>query len=135
MADIDRFVWRDGDFIVVPHGEDPPAPKHLYGADRRRAGAELADALGALRRNQHVSQTELAERLGVDQAQVSRLERRGDPQVSTVVDYLGALGSVTAVDLQIKLEDGTVFQVQLKAMTTARPDRRARKAIDRPRVK
>ena len=39
-----------------------------------------------------VTQVDLADRLGWEQARVSRFERQGDWKLSTLVDYLDALG-------------------------------------------
>lgn len=48
--------------------------------------------LPALRREVGVTQAELAERLGWEQARVSRFERQADWRLSTLADYLQALG-------------------------------------------
>lgn len=61
--------------------------------------AEMADAdrryamgLAAVRHAFDLTQTELAERLGVSQANVAKIEKRSDLLVSTLRSYLGALG-------------------------------------------
>ena len=46
----------------------------------------------ALRLAAGVTQSELAERLGWEQARVSRFERQTDWKLSTLADYLEALG-------------------------------------------
>jgi transcriptional regulator with XRE-family HTH domain len=48
--------------------------------------------LAQLRREVGVTQIELAERLGVKQAAVSKLERKTDLLVSSLANYLEALG-------------------------------------------
>ena len=49
--------------------------------------------LGDLRRESGLNQQELADEMGVSQANVSKVERQSDPQVSTLMRYLGALGA------------------------------------------
>jgi DNA-binding XRE family transcriptional regulator len=62
---------------------------------RRRVQEEIREhevRLAELRKGRLLSQSELAERLGVHQTQVSRVERGDDPQVSTLRAYVEALG-------------------------------------------
>jgi len=49
--------------------------------------------LGELRRESGLSQQEMAEELGVSQVSVSKIEHQDDPQVSTLMRYLGAMGA------------------------------------------
>lgn len=48
-----------------------------------------------------VTQAALAERLGWEQARVSRFERQEDWKLSTLADYLGALGVRADLVLQL----------------------------------
>ena len=48
--------------------------------------------LAQLRKNAGLTQTELAERLEVKQAAISRMERRADIKVSYLIRYLEGLG-------------------------------------------
>lgn len=50
-------------------------------------------ALFELRRSLDLSQTDLANELGVSQSAVSQLENSHDPKVSTVREYLARLGA------------------------------------------
>lgn len=52
----------------------------------------LEEDLRALREAAGVTQEELAERVAVDQSQISRLERQGDARVSLLKRYVEALG-------------------------------------------
>ena len=65
-----------------------------------------AMALQELRQARALSQVDLAERLNVKQAAVSKLERRDDMYVSTLREYIRALGG----DLEIiaRFPDGDV---------------------------
>jgi len=53
-----------------------------------------------------LTQQELAERLQIDQPNVSRLERRSDVHVSTLADYVAALGG--RLELLAVFPEGTV---------------------------
>ncbi len=61
---------------------------------RRGAAREAREplrTLSELRRERGVSQQEMAEELDVSQASISKIERQGDPHVSTLMRYLSAL--------------------------------------------
>ncbi|MCW2649846.1 MAG: helix-turn-helix domain protein [Mycobacterium sp.] len=58
--------------------------------------------LAAIRRATGLTQTELAAKLGVGQAAVSKIERQSDMLISTLASYLSALG----VDAKIIVEMG-----------------------------
>jgi hypothetical protein len=95
-----RFIWHDGDFVVVEPGERLPERK----IDKRlRAGPV---ELGKIRRARNVTQTELAGAMGIDQAEISRLERRGDFHLSTVLNYLNGLDA-TELEVTITFGDGS----------------------------
>lgn len=49
--------------------------------------------LAALRRSAGLTQTELAAKLEVGQAQISKIERQSDMLISTLASYLAALGA------------------------------------------
>ena len=60
---------------------------------RREALRDLLEEdLRALREAAGVTQEELAEKVAVDQSQISRLERQGDARVSLLKRYVEALG-------------------------------------------
>ena len=69
-----------------------------------RVRAEMAEAdrtyamgLAALRQAAELTQTELARRLGVTQAAISRIEQPHDLLLSTLNSYLGAIGGRASV--------------------------------------
>jgi transcriptional regulator with XRE-family HTH domain len=61
----------------------------------QRAQALLAEeelTLRDIRSLQHLTQSQIAEFLGIEQDSVSRMERREDMLVSTMQDYIEAMG-------------------------------------------
>jgi DNA-binding transcriptional regulator YiaG len=62
-------------------------------AEAREMDRIYADNLAMIRRAGDLTQVEVAEKLGVGQAVVSRLERRSDMLLSTLADYLHATGA------------------------------------------
>jgi predicted transcriptional regulator len=62
----------------------------LLAEERAHVARELA--LAAVRRQRGLRQSDVAERLGVHQSNVSRLEQSDDPFVSTLERYVEALG-------------------------------------------
>jgi DNA-binding Xre family transcriptional regulator len=78
--------------------------------DRCRARAEGAAVLGAsktlaeIRRDSGLTQTNLADRIGMSQSDLSKLERRNDVRISTLRAYLEALGG----SLRIVFESGGI---------------------------
>lgn len=59
----------------------------MHAADRAHAMS-----LATIRKAAELTQVELAQRLGVTQSQVSRIENQRDALLSTLVDYLTAAG-------------------------------------------
>ena len=55
--------------------------------------SEPFKTLSDLRRESGLNQQELADELGVSQASISKIEHQEDPQVSTMMRYLDALGA------------------------------------------
>lgn len=72
-------------------------------------------SLEEFRRALDVTQVELAARLGVNQPAVSKLERSHDPRLSTMRNYLGALGA--SLRLTAVLPDGTEVPLALAEPT------------------
>jgi hypothetical protein len=62
-------------------------------AEAREMDRVYAENLAMIRRAGDLTQVEVAEKLGVGQAVVSRLERRNDMLLSTLADYLHATGA------------------------------------------
>ena len=79
----------------------------------RLADEHYRASLAAIRRAADLTQSELADRLGVRQNTVSRAERRPDLLWSTLVNYLTAVGG-TDVTLSVTI-DGQRVDVDLGA--------------------
>ena len=67
-------------------------PGFEEGVARKRRELELIVGLQELRKGRGASQSELAKRLGMTQANVSRIEREEDVRLSTLEKYAEALG-------------------------------------------
>jgi transcriptional regulator with XRE-family HTH domain len=71
---------------------------------------EDAIALSELRDRFSVTQSELAGRLGTNQPGISRLERREDLYLSTLREYVAALGG--ELDLVARFPDGSEVKLE-----------------------
>jgi len=58
----------------------------------------IGERLKQVREHAQVTQSQLAERLGMHQSSLSRIERQADVLVSTLKDYLGGLGATLRID-------------------------------------
>lgn len=86
---------------------DDPAGQAEMDANRRAIRDALAlGALRELREQQGVTQTELAAVLGTTQTNVSRIEHERDTYVSTLSEYVAALGG--RLELRAIFDDGVV---------------------------
>lgn len=112
----DRFVSSEGDFILHRGKGKRPLPGVQRQTTVDKVGRKkmvLAIPLATLRRSRDLTQVEVAARLGVDQAQVSRFERRPDVLLSTVFDYLTSLGAKD-VEIAVSFEGGGRMSVPLR---------------------
>ena len=85
-------------------------------AEMRAADRRYAMGLAAVRHAFDLTQTELADRLGVSQANVAKIEKRSDLLLSTLRSYLGALGG--DVRIVVSFQGGEV-EVTLDALEKA----------------
>jgi len=67
-------------------------PEVIEGARRQTEALLAAIELNDLRKARKLTQEQLAERLGIRQSNVSKLERRADMHVSTLRDVVEAMG-------------------------------------------
>jgi DNA-binding XRE family transcriptional regulator len=69
-------------------------------ARRRGAQSEKGETLAQARARVGLTQSEMARLLGISQSDVSKLERRGDLRLSTLLRYARALGARLEITLQ-----------------------------------
>ncbi|PYX98499.1 MAG: transcriptional regulator [Acidobacteria bacterium] len=89
-----------------------PAARERSHALAARYRAEMA--LDELREAREMTQVHLAKILGVNQAAVSKLERRADMYVSTLQDFVKALGG--ELKITARFPEGTVEISQFEDM-------------------
>jgi hypothetical protein len=107
---------------------DPEKFRKLGPRPRLRTMAPGKDAtLGQLRRQLRKTQAEVASAMGTEQDRVSRLERRADMRVSSLRDYVAAMGGT--LRLVVELPEGDPVTVHLP------PARRTRTSRPRPDLK
>lgn len=97
--------WRE-----IRRGQGVPS-REARVSEHRRA-MEDAIALADLRESQGTTQVELAHRLGMNQGNVSRLERRDDLYLSTLRDYVRALGG--ELELVVRFPSGDEVRIEPK---------------------
>jgi len=78
-----------------------------------RLGKELVreTRLRSIREELNITQTELAERLGVKQPAVVSIERQRDLRISTVQRYLAALGLKATLNIQMPNGESRIVPV------------------------
>ena len=87
---------------------------------RQEHRAEVfAYRIGELRRELGIDQAELAERLGMSQAGVSKIERSTDPKLSTLMKLTAALGA--SLHIEITAQDHTIALDQTPKTTSHTP--------------
>ena len=72
---------------------------------RRPRASDRAETLGELRRRFGSTQQHVAERMGISQSDVSKIERRKDLRLSTLRAYVEALGG--SLESSVRAPDGT----------------------------
>ena len=78
----------------------------------RAAGlSRRAVRLSELRQIMGNSQEEVAERAGVGQANISRIESRGDLKISTLTRVVEAMGA--SLSIRVRLPDGTERDLEI----------------------
>jgi predicted transcriptional regulator len=84
----------------------PPTPesRRLLAEERAHIARDLA--LAEVRRQRGLRQEDVADRLGVHQSNISRLEQSDDPFISTLERYVEALGG--RLELRAVFDDEAV---------------------------
>jgi len=110
--------WND-----LKHKSSPEVRANL----KREADAEL-ERIGfhKLRQARQQTQVAIAERLNIAQGAVSRMERQSDFLLSTLREYVGALGG--RLELRVVFPDGDFVIETLAATAKNRPSRARRPA-------
>lgn len=102
----------------------PDTPETRRAGKKEAVRLALTDAMRQARTEAGLTQSDLAERLGVSQSWVSKLENANyDHQIESVVAYLDALGA--DLTLAIRAESGRVFSVN-----TESPRPEGRRAVE-----
>ena len=103
-------------------------PSERQGKIKARAAELIAEeyALRDLRKAKHLTQTEVAEQLGGRQVYVSRLEKRSDMKLSTLRDYVRALGG--ELNVMVTFPEGETVKLKNIGVEPPRTPRRPRKA-------
>ena len=97
-------------------GFSPARKKHI----KARAGELITEEMGLrdIRKSRALTQEQVAKRLGGKQVYVSRLESRSDVKVSTLRDYVHALGG--ELQLMVTFPEGTTANIKSVTKTAAR---------------
>lgn len=93
MKKIEKIV-RDPELITLEEFDRRHFSPERLARIEADAQVEIAEyyRLRDIREALEVSQAKLAERLGCDQSEISRIEKRTDMYVTTVRDYIASLG-------------------------------------------
>ncbi len=105
--------WQDWAEVAAADMADPTfkALVKEIGDDQEEWAREYRATLASLRRALHVTQAEMAARLGATQPEVSKLEHRNDLLVSTLKAAVTALGA--ELELVARFSDGHIVRIEL----------------------
>ena len=81
-------------------------------------GRIVGRSLRALREVADLTQADLAKRLGVGQAAVSKIENRGDVQISSLKKYVEALGATLRIDACTVQRRGPMLASKVRLIST-----------------
>ena len=88
--------------LAAPLYEDADSAKKISELKQAVEAELVAHQLGELRRELGVDQVELAERLGMTQGGISKLERSADPKLSTLRKLTEALGGTLRIEVEVE---------------------------------
>ena len=95
-----RTPWRE----MRDRAMEDPAVRAAV--EEERAALDAALGLARLRRERGLTQSRVAETMGVSQKRVSLIEREGNPELATLRNYALALGGELQVN--VVFDDGVV---------------------------
>lgn len=87
--------------LAEPIRNDPVRAARVAGYREETLREIVAFQLAELRRDLGIDQSELAERLGMSQAGISKLEHSADPKLSTLRKLIEALGGTLIIQAEI----------------------------------
>lgn len=87
------------------------------------AKVERRMTLAELRKQRHLSQTKMAEVLGIGQMQISRLEKRKDPRLSTIERTVAAMGGTLTVIVTFPDQEPVILTAHRSPETKIAPAR------------
>jgi DNA-binding XRE family transcriptional regulator len=96
--------------------------------EARTEGIRAAMKLSELRKRRSKTQKDLAEVLKTTQANVSRIERGGNPYLETLDDFVGALGGRLEINVVFEDEVVPLKLPEAVAVPAATPTRSSRAA-------
>jgi DNA-binding XRE family transcriptional regulator len=76
------------------------------------AKIERRMTLAEMRKGQKITQAALAEKLGIGQMQISRLERRKDPRLSTIQRTVAAMGGTLTMVVKLPNQKPMVLEAE-----------------------
>ena len=95
------MITKDFDELAAPIDSDPVRSSRAE-EYKQKVGAKIfAFRLAELRSELGINQVDLAERLGITQGGVSRLERSADPKLSTLCKLTSALGGTLRIEISV----------------------------------
>ena len=97
MTEEVKFIRGNDRINQLAQRPDIAAEVAQVRADMAEADRTYAMGLAALRQAAELTQVELARRMGVTQAAISRMEQPHDLLLSTLNSYLGAIGGRASV--------------------------------------
>lgn len=97
MTEDVKFIRGNDRINELAQRPDIAAEVTQVRADMAEADRTYAMGLAALRQAAELTQVELARRMGVTQAAISRIEQPHDLLLSTLNSYLGAIGGRASV--------------------------------------
>src|SRR5688500_11533859 len=96
-----RQSWKD-----IRNTADPET---IARAERKTEAMRASMDMDELRKARRVTQAELADRLNIQQGNVSRLERRDDMHLSTLREVVEALGG--ELEITARFPDGQAVRI------------------------
>jgi transcriptional regulator with XRE-family HTH domain len=99
--------------------EQKMSPGAIARSDAKAKQLKAEMALNELRAAREITQEHLAGLLGVNQAAVSKIERRADMYVSTLADFIRAMGG--ELQINARFPEGTVRIKQFGALREKEP--------------